>query len=450
MCTVLYEGAARDRRAGQTGKLNCTRYVVRQLLALSLLLLSSTRLSGYSVLTHEAIIDAAWDKSIVPALKARFPKANADDLLNARAYAYGGCIIQDMGYFPFGSKTFSDLLHYVRSGDFVLAEIADAQTLNELAFAFGSLAHYTADNEGHAAAVNPTVGAEYPKLENKFGPIVTYAENPKAHLRVEFSFDVLQVARGTYAPQAYHDMIGFEIAKDLVNRAFQETYGLKASGLFSDMDTSIATYRYGVGTLIPKLTRQAWDSNRETLTGKTPGLRRARFVYKLKRADFEKDWSHRYQRPGVATRVLGWLVSVLPKVGPLEVLAFKPPTKQTETWFENSFNTTVARYSNYLQQAGGGNLKLPNTNFDTGQPIRPAVYSLADRAYADLAIRLTASGDAVADPKLAAVILTYFRDPSLPYATKKDLETWKKLDHAIEKLKASNIAAAPDAAPASR
>ena len=170
-------------------------------------------LHAYSVLAHEAIIDSAWDQNIKPLLLKRFPNATPDDLVKAHAYAYGGCIIQDMGYYPFGSKFFSDLLHYVRSGDFILNEIAASQDLDEYAFALGSLAHYAADNEGHSIAVNPSVGVEYPKLASEFGRTVTYADNPTAHLRVEFSFDVLQVARGNYAPQSYHDFIGFEIAK---------------------------------------------------------------------------------------------------------------------------------------------------------------------------------------------------------------------------------------------
>ena len=89
--------------------------------ALALLLLfSASTASGYSVLTHEAIIDSTWDSAIRPLLPKRFPLATAEELTKAHAYAYGGCIIQDLGYYPFGGKFFSDLTHYVRSGDFIL------------------------------------------------------------------------------------------------------------------------------------------------------------------------------------------------------------------------------------------------------------------------------------------------------------------------------------------
>ena len=127
-----------------------------------------------------------------------------------------------MGYYPFGSKFFSDLVHYVRSGDFVLALLKDAQTsadINDYAFALGALAHYAADNLGHPVAINRTVPLVYPKLRAKFGPEVTYEDNPAAHLKTEFGFDVIEVARGQYANEAYHDFIGFQVAKPLLERA---------------------------------------------------------------------------------------------------------------------------------------------------------------------------------------------------------------------------------------
>ena len=185
--------------------------------------------SAYSVLTHEAIIDSSWPKDLRPLLLKRFPNATDDQLREAHAYAYGGAIIQDMGYYPFGSKLFSDLVHYTRSGDFVIALVKDAQeedpkdpqALNDYAFALGALAHYAADNQGHPVAVNRTVPLVYPKLKAKFGPEITYEDNPSAHLKTEFGFDVIEVARGQYANDAYHDFIGFKVAKPLLERAFE-------------------------------------------------------------------------------------------------------------------------------------------------------------------------------------------------------------------------------------
>jgi len=236
-------------------------------------------LAAYSVLSHEAIIDASWPRAIRPLLLRRFPAATEDQLRQAHAYAYGGAIIQDMGYYPFGSKFFSDLAHYVRSGDFIAAMIRESQDINEYAFALGSLAHYAADNEGHPIAINRTVPMMYPKLRAKFGDSVTYEDNPADHLKMEFAFDVVQVARGKYAPQEYHDFIGFQVAKPLIERAFQETYCLDMNKIFSDVDRALGTYRYTVSTLIPEMTKTAWASKRDQIRKLRAGLRRRDFVY---------------------------------------------------------------------------------------------------------------------------------------------------------------------------
>jgi Zinc dependent phospholipase C len=153
---------------------------------------------AYSGLSHEAIIDSAWDTSIKPVLLKRFPNATSDELRQAHGYAYGGAIIQDLGYYPHGSIFFSDLAHYVRSGEFVLALIRDARESNELndyAFALGALAHYAADNSGHPIATNRAVPILYPKLKKKYGDTVTYEDDPLAHVKTEFGFDVLEIAQ---------------------------------------------------------------------------------------------------------------------------------------------------------------------------------------------------------------------------------------------------------------
>src|SRR5882724_4071513 len=234
--------------------------LLRAFAAITLILMATPRPShAYSVLTHEAIIDSAWKDVIQPALLKRFPAATPDDLKKAHAFAYGGAIIQDMGYYPFGSKLFSDLVHYVRSGTFVETLLRDSSNLNEYAFALGAMAHYCSDNNGHGLAVNKAVPILYPDLRKKYGDVVTYDQNPAAHLKTEFGFDVVQVARGHYASEGYHDAIGFEVADDLLARAFKETYGLDLKTFFSDYDRTIGTFRYSVSTLIPKMTVVAWQ-----------------------------------------------------------------------------------------------------------------------------------------------------------------------------------------------
>lgn len=251
---------------------------------LQLAFLAAPAASAYSVLTHEAIIDSAWDGNIKPLLLTRFPHATAGELVHAHAYSYGGSIIQDMGYYPFGSKFFSDMVHYVRSGDFVVNLLRDAQDLNEYAFALGALAHYAADNIGHPEAVNIVEPMLYPKIRRKYGDRVTYEDNPGAHVKTEFGFDVLEVAKGNYAPKAYHDFIGFEVSKPVLERSFQDTYSLPLEAVFSDLDLALGTYRHTVSGLIPEMTKAAWAAKKKEIEKAHPGMTRVQFIYTLSRA----------------------------------------------------------------------------------------------------------------------------------------------------------------------
>jgi hypothetical protein len=417
----------------KTARLGNVRHIFYCAIAVTMAL----PLHAYSVLTHEAIIDSAWDQNIKPLLLKRYPNATHEQLREAHAYAYGGCIIQDMGYYPFGSELFSDLLHYVRSGDFVVNQIEEAQSLDEYAFALGSLAHYAADTQGHSIAVNPSVGVQYPKLEHKYGHDVTYADDPNAHMSVEFGFDVLQVAHGNYAPQSYHDFIGFETAKDLLSRAFLKTYGIELKDVFFSLDLALGTYRHTVSTLIPEMTKVAWDLNKKDLMKDGLNVTRQRFVYNLSRASYEKNWGRVYQKPGIGARILAFLLRIFPRVGPLKAAKPMPPTPETAKWFQDSFNHTLSLYRSLLADQGRGQLHLQNMNFDTGEPTKPATYTLADDAYAQLAVKLADKDGAKADPKMIADIESYFRDRDLKYATKKDRKEWRKTVKALAKLKSS-------------
>jgi hypothetical protein len=367
----------------------------------------------------------------------RYPNATADELNRAHAHTYAGCIIQDMGYYPFGSRQFSDLVHYVRSGDFVVNLLKEASTLDEYGFALGALAHYAADTQGHSIAVNPSVPIEYPDLAKKFGAVVTYADDKGSHLKVEFGFDVLQVARGNYAPQAYHDFIGFDVSKEVLERAFEDTYSLKLKDVFADLDLALGTYRRAVSSVIPSLTRVAWKLKQDELKSAQPGLTRRKFVYNLSRSSYKKEWNGKYQAPGVGTRILTFLIRILPKVGPLQALKFKPPTAQTARLFETSFNRTLDEYRRLLSAQGAGRLALENRDFDTGAATRPGEYTLADITYAKLARKLAAQQPPTSNPKLIEDVLGFYKDLSQPVATKMDAKEWRETVEAVEKLRAA-------------
>lgn len=379
------------------------------LLTLQLAFLIPKGASAYSVLTHEAIIDSSWETTFKPLLLKRFPTATPEELQHAHAYAYGGAIIQDMGYYPFSSKFFSDLVHYVRSGDFVASMLQDAQNLNEYAFALGAMAHYWADSFGHPEAVNLVVPIMYPKLRRKFGDHVTYQDDPGAHLKTEFGFDVLEVARGSFAPQSYHDFIGFEVAKPVLERAFEDTYSIPLKDVFKDLDLALGTYRRTVSELLPEMTKAAWAANKNDIQKTRPGITARKFRYNLSRAEYHKEWSDHYVKPGVGARILAFFFKMMPKIGPFRALGFKMPTPQGETMFMKSFNDTLTRVKSFVPESSP---QLPNRNFDTGEPTRQGAYHSVDETYCKL---LDTYADKQLQPseQMRANILAFFQDPSL-------------------------------------
>jgi hypothetical protein len=392
---------------------------------------------AYSELTHEAIIDSAWDVAIKPLLLQRFPNATHDELRSAHAYAYGGSVIQDMGYYPFGSKLFTNLVHYVRTADFVNALLRDSQNINDYAFALGALAHYAADNDGHKLAVNVSEPILYPKIRRKYGDYVFYDENPADHLRTEFGFDVLQVARSRYAPDDYQDHIGFEVAKPLLEKAFQETYGLKMDSIFTSLDLAIATYRSGVSEVIPSMTKVAWQIKKDDIQKEIPGMTRKRFLYHISRASYNKRWGNDYKRPGFFTRFLAFLIRIIPKIGPFRTLAFRTPTPQTETFFMASFNASLHDYETSLHnEARTGRPGITNDNLDTGAYTGPGQYPLADETYAELLGKLVKTHFAQVTPELRSAVLDFYKDPNAPFTTKKKKNKWKKVMEEVAELKA--------------
>ena len=393
--------------------------------------------AGYSVLTHEAIIDAAWKDGIEPLLLSRFPSATPDQLLQAHAYAYGGAIIQDMGYYPFGSRFFSDLTHYVRSGDFVLALIAESRDLDEYAFALGALAHYAADTEGHSLATNLSVPLMYPKLARKYGSVITYDQKPSAHTQVEFGFDVDQVAEGNYAPHAYHDFIGFEVSKPVLERAFAKTYCVQLSSVFGSVDLAIGSYRHAVSTVIPRTTKVAWHLKKHEIQNSHPSEVRSEFIYNVSHSEYRKDWGTVYEKPGISARIKAFFLRLVPKVGPFSALAFHPPTPAVEQMYMHSFNETLEHYRGMLVAQLEGRLQLPNDNFDTGELTKPTAYPFADEAYATLLAKVS---EKPISPQLRSDILVYYADLGAPFATKKEPKAWQNVLDELGKLKGSPAA----------
>jgi Zinc dependent phospholipase C len=391
---------------------------------------------AYAVFAHEANVDALWDSGIRPLLERRYPRATREQLQDARAYAYGGSVIQDLGYYPFGSRFFSNLLHYVRTGDFIESMLRNAQNADEYAFALGALAHYAADNTGHPEAVNRSVALMYPKLRAKFGDSVTYAQARAQHVIVEFSFDIVQVAAGAYAPDAYHRFIGFEVSKPALERAFKDTYALAMRDVFLDQDLAFATYRHTVSEIVPELTRVAWQTRKDEIARLTPGIQADAFIYQYTRRQYEQEFGAKYRKPGFFARFIGLLYRVLPKFGPLRPLRFKTPSPEAERLFSESFRHARARYAAVLNAIDSdGRVDLVNTDFDTGRLSAHREYELADRTYFELLEKLADRRFSGLPRALHANITSYYAKAGHPGGSRGERKRAAKIEKWLAAMK---------------
>jgi hypothetical protein len=387
-------------------------------------------LDGYGVLSHEQLIDVSWQSDIRPALLKRYPQATADEIKEAHAYAYGGSVIQDLGYYPFGSHDFTNLLHYVRSGAFVGWMLRDARNINEYAFALGALSHYAADIWGHPA-VNAGVAIEYPKLRSKFGKEVTYEDNPEAHLKTEFSFDVVQVAKRRYISKEFHDFIGFQVSEDLLERAFADTYGITVDSLLHMDDLTIETYRFSVSRVIPEMTQVALATREHRIHEKNNDAKKE-FLYHLSRADYEKEYGAKYRKPGIFARILSFLLRLIPKFGPFKALAYKDPTPVTEDMYFRSMNDVVMQYHRLVQESEAGDMSFVDRNLDTGRPSKAGEYYLADESYSRLVRKLHEDNFSHVTPQIRQSILAFFASGAGNRGVKK--KDWKETQQALAAL----------------
>ena len=398
---------------------NCRTLWLHTLALVLVILMCSGAMSAYSVLTHEEIVDLLWADQISPLLLKRYPGLTEEQLKEAHAYAYGGAVIQDLGYYPFGSAEFSDLVHYVRSGDFVRELLAQSNDADEYAFALGALSHYASDIAGHPA-VNHAVAMGYPKLEAKFGTSIRYAQDKAAHLKTEFGFDTVQVEKNRYASQQYHEFIGFQVSKSLLERVFPIVYGVQLKDVLPREDLAIGSYRYSVSQLIPEMTQVALQTHKKDLMRETPNFAKQKFLYRLSRSSYEKEWGKDYVKPGLHTRIMSTLLRFMPRIGPFKGLGFKSPTPQTEDLYIKSINTTVDQYRAFLQAVGADSLVLSNYDLDSGNPTKEGEYSLTDLTYAKLLGQLAKNKFDQTTPELRDNVLQFYSDVPASIQTKDD------------------------------
>jgi hypothetical protein len=468
--------------------MNRARSRIILLLVLLLALGWQRRAEGYALLTHEQLIDLTWQDAIVPLLLSRYPGLTAAELEQARAYAYGGCVIQDIGYYPFGDIFFSDLTHYVRSGDFVVSLFRNASNANELAFAVGALSHYIGDTAGHSLATNLAVPVEFPALRAKYGPVVNYAEGKHQHVRTEFAFDIDEVAHHRMAPVRYLRHIGLAVPVGQLALAFYQTYGLTED--FSHHRRrrfNVGEYRFAVRTFIPRIAYAVTLLHRNKEPA-NPGTAEAIALEReIAAMAAENHWDSYRRKAGIGTYALAGLLFILPKVGPLSLVAVKGPTSATEAEYAHSVTVstnflrlTLARFTPEAQRSAAENAAiaaaeshdapssgeqpgpllsrdpvlsrdplhpLPNRDLDTGRVVQPGGYPLTDFTYAELLHRIASHPDHPIPPGIKREIAAYYANPDLPIATKKDPQRWKQLQGDLKTLAAMPSSAEPKPYP---
>jgi hypothetical protein len=412
--------------------------------ALLALLLTTTQAVPYSVQTHEQLIDLAWKQSIRPLLLMRFPTLTEPQLQEAHAYAYGGCAIQDLGYYPFGKPFYSNLMHHVRSGDFIRSLLRNARTADELAFAIGALSHYVADNTGHAEAINLSVPVEFPKLRKKFGPVVNYGENEHAHIRTEFAFDINEISKRRFAPAPYLKHVGLYVSTDLLRRSFFETYGLDLQPLLGKKQRVVRGYRFAIRSFLPRIASAETVLHKKGFPPDTPGAPINKLEKELAQSEFENGWEQFRTKPGIGTYTLAGLIFILPKIGPLSDLAIRGPIPRTQEMYVESLNHTTDSLRQILSHFDRIAQALPNRDLDTGAQVKPGGYHLTDETYAHLLAELTSKPTQTVPLRLQQDINDYYADPNAPISTKKDPARWALVQARLKTLQTMATTTDPD------
>ena len=454
--------------------------------------LSPARPAGaYSVLTHEQLIDLTWDSSIVPLLLSRYPTLTPAEIKHARAFAYGGCVIQDIGYYPFGDRFFSNLTHYVRSGDFVVNLFRNAGNADELAFAIGALSHYIGDAIGHSTATNLAVPVEFPKLRDKFGNTVNYAEGAHQHVQTEFAFDINEIAKSRFAPVHYLRHVGLEVPTKQLALAFYQTYGLRED--FSDTRHSrinVGAYRFAVHRFIPRIAYATTLLHRKhEPADPAANADLQRLTAEITKVAVENDWDAYRKHAGIGTYTLAGVLFIIPKIGAIKLVSVKGPTPQTEADYVHSvlastdaLNAALHRFtppptlkptadiaasvdsrrspaaSDIVPAKPGAGQLIPrqspdprhpliNRDLDTGSPVKPSGYRLTDDTYATLLHRLVQTPTNAIPPGIKDDILAYYADPNLPFATKKDPTAWATVQTDLTILNTMPTSSSPEPYP---
>ena len=443
------------------------------IVALVLLITGPRRANAYSLLTHEQLIDLTWDDSIVPLLLSRYPGLTPAQLNEARAYAYGGCVIQDIGYYPFGDRAFSNLTHYVRSGDFVVNLFRNARNANELAFAVGALSHYVGDSIGHSLATNVAVPVEFPKLRRKYGAVVSYAEGEGQHVQVEFGFDIDEISHHHMAPLHYLRHIGLKVPVKQLALAYYQTYGLTDDFAGPRRRFNVREYRFATRTFIPRIAFAVTVLHRRHEPPEPDTPEAAAIIGEIDTTSAQCNWPQYRRKAGIETYMLAGLLAILPKFGPLRLAAVKNPSPATDAEYIHSVAVSLASMRRDLarftppayrrahpatvavvkavrsaeipsstlprgpiapRRPPDTRHPLPNLDLDTGKVVQPGGYRLTDITYARLLHLLVRHAPQKIPPGIKHEIIAYYSSVDAPITTKRNARKWARVQADLAAL----------------
>jgi hypothetical protein len=375
-------------------------------------------------------------------------------------------VIQDLGYYPFGDSFFSDLTHYVRSGDFVLALFRNAHNANELAFAVGAESHYIGDSIGHSQATNRAVALQFPKLAARYGTSVNYAEGRHQHVQVEFAFDIDQISKHRVAPLGYLRHIGFRVPTHQLALAFYETYGVTddfAAG--AQHKFNLKEYQAATRKFIPRVAYAVTLMRRGHEVAEPDTADAKEIERESAEAATLDDWAAYRKRAGFETHLIAGVLWVLPKVGPLAMVAVKGPSQAAEADYMHSlvsatsvlrdrlafFTPTEAGQARPASVAASTDPlgprdtqhPLPNRDLDTGQVVKPGGYLLTDQTYAELLHRLTRDPSHPIPPGIKSDVQAYYSDPDAPITTKRHRREWETVQADLKTLGAMPTSTEP-------
>jgi len=314
--------------------------------------------------------------------------------------------------------------------------IRDAHTIDELAFAIGALSHYLGDSIGHSQAVNPATADEFPKLEKKFGPIVTFEEAPAYHARTEFGFDVTQTAWQRYASVRYRERIGFRVARRLLYRAFQETYGISPRGILGPVRSGLPSYRWSITWLLPAFLGAEVVRLRARLPLEIRKPTESEFIASVSKAEYNTLYHDPFFKPGVGSHVLATAITIIPKIGRLKILDVEPPNSATEDLFLASVDHAVTGLRESLERLRTDQdpiLNLEDLDLDTGAPVVPGRSASLDQTYAELLFRVT-SRRTPPSAAVRTVLLDYYSNGAGEFSDRYEEKMARRIERAIAVL----------------